>query len=123
MTQIIIETLRSHLSSELQRGDIDRVLASDEVDIITVVCPGLITTPGVAGQISASWVARGLSVGDILWRIRCLDQPDRLRQGYPNSHPRAAYPGAEPFLIHWKIKGVVNNSIRELLTTCAIMAV
>ena len=62
MTQIIIETLRSHLSSELQRGDIDRVLASDEVDIITVVCPGLITTPGVAGQIFGILGGAGINV-------------------------------------------------------------
>jgi bifunctional aspartokinase / homoserine dehydrogenase 1 len=49
--EAVIHTLRSHLSLELQRGDIDQIQASDEVDIITVVCPGLRSVPGVAGQI------------------------------------------------------------------------
>jgi aspartate kinase len=49
--EVIIKTVKLHLSSDFQRGDIDRVFASEEVDIITVICPGLRTTPGVAGQI------------------------------------------------------------------------
>ena len=47
----VIRSLQTHLSAEFQRGDIDRAVPSDDVDIITVVCPGLRTTPGVAGQI------------------------------------------------------------------------
>jgi bifunctional aspartokinase / homoserine dehydrogenase 1 len=47
----VIHSLKAHLALELQRGDIDQVQASDEVDIITVVCPGLRSVPGVAGQI------------------------------------------------------------------------
>lgn len=48
---VIMDTLRDHLRQEIQRDDIDRVFASEEVDIITVICPGLRTTPGIAGQI------------------------------------------------------------------------
>lgn len=47
----VIETVKSRLFQEFQRGDIDRIFASDNVDIITVICPGLRTTPGIAGQI------------------------------------------------------------------------
>lgn len=47
----VIDTLHTHLRHDFQRGDIDRAYASDDVDIITVICPGLRTTPGVAGQI------------------------------------------------------------------------
>jgi bifunctional aspartokinase / homoserine dehydrogenase 1 len=46
-----MQTVQAHLSADIQRGDIDRVSASDDVDIITVICPGLRVTPGVAGQI------------------------------------------------------------------------
>lgn len=65
---LIIKTIQSHLSSDFQRGDIDRVFASDDVDIITVICPGLRTTPGVAGQIfgtlgSANINVLGISFG------------------------------------------------------------
>jgi len=47
----VIHSLESHLALELQRGDIDQVQVSGEVDIITVICPGLRTVPGVAGHI------------------------------------------------------------------------
>jgi bifunctional aspartokinase / homoserine dehydrogenase 1 len=58
----VIQTVQTHLSSEFQRGDIDRVYASDEVDIITVVCPGLRSTPGVAGQIFGILGSAGINV-------------------------------------------------------------
>jgi bifunctional aspartokinase / homoserine dehydrogenase 1 len=48
---VVMQTVQAHLSADIQRGDIDRVSASDDVDIITVICPGLRVTPGVAGQI------------------------------------------------------------------------
>jgi aspartate kinase len=47
----VIRALRAHLGAEFGRGDIERADASEEVDIITVVCPGLRGTPGVAGRI------------------------------------------------------------------------
>ena len=64
----VIRTLKTHLGAEFQRGDIDRVIASDDVDIITVICPGLRATSGVAGQIfgvlgSAEINVLGISFG------------------------------------------------------------
>ncbi len=58
----VIDTIQQHLRDELQRGDIDRVFASDDVDIITVICPGLRTTPGVAGQIFGILGTAGINV-------------------------------------------------------------
>jgi aspartate kinase len=58
----VIDTLRAHLGHDIQRGDIDRVFASDDVDIITVICPGLRTTPGVAGQIFGVLGAAAINV-------------------------------------------------------------
>lgn len=64
----IIGTVKNHLSHDFQRGDIDRIHASDDVDIITVICPGLRTKPGIAGQIfgilgSANINVLGISFG------------------------------------------------------------
>jgi aspartate kinase len=49
--QDVIDILHLQLENEFKREDIDRVIVSDDVDIITVVCPGLRTTPGISGQI------------------------------------------------------------------------
>ena len=51
MSGVVIQTIRAHLSGDFQRGDIDRVYASEEVDIITIIAPGLRTIPGIAGRI------------------------------------------------------------------------
>lgn len=58
----IMKTVQAHLSNDFQRGDIDRVFASDDVDIITVICPGLRTKPGVAGQIFGALGAAEINV-------------------------------------------------------------
>jgi bifunctional aspartokinase / homoserine dehydrogenase 1 len=58
----VIHSLQSHLALEFQRGDIDQVQTSDEVDIITVVCPGLRFVPGVAGQIFSTLGNTGINV-------------------------------------------------------------
>jgi aspartate kinase len=50
-TESIIETVKMHLKADFLRGDIDRINASDEVDIITIIAPGLRTIPGIAGSI------------------------------------------------------------------------
>jgi aspartate kinase len=50
----VLQALHRDLKQEFQRHDIDRADASEEVDIITLVCPGLRLTPGVAGQIFSS---------------------------------------------------------------------
>jgi bifunctional aspartokinase / homoserine dehydrogenase 1 len=60
--QVVMETVQAHLSADIQRGDIDRVYASDDVDIITIICPGLRTTPGVAGQIFGVLGSAGINV-------------------------------------------------------------
>jgi bifunctional aspartokinase / homoserine dehydrogenase 1 len=43
--------LQARFDEEIVRGDIDRVVASDDVGVITVVSPGLRSTPGIAGLI------------------------------------------------------------------------
>ncbi len=58
----VIHTIESHLSNDFLRGDIDRVIASDDVDIITVICPGMRTTPGIGGQIFGVLGKTGINV-------------------------------------------------------------
>jgi len=58
----VIRVLRSHLSAEFARGDIERADPSEEVDIITVVCPSLRSTPGVAGKIFGTLGEAGINV-------------------------------------------------------------
>jgi aspartate kinase len=58
----IMETVKAHLSHDFLRGDIDRVFASEDVDIITVICPGLRSTPGVAGKIFGVLGRAGINV-------------------------------------------------------------
>lgn len=58
----VIQTIHEHLNHDIQRGDIDRVFASEDVDIITVICPGLRTTPGIAGQIFGVLGQAGINV-------------------------------------------------------------
>ncbi len=47
----VVSAVESAFASELLRRDIDRIWASDEVVIVTVVGSGLIHTPGIAGKI------------------------------------------------------------------------
>jgi aspartokinase/homoserine dehydrogenase 1 len=47
----VITALQSEFENELTRRDIDRVWATGEVVIITVVGAGMINTPGIAGRI------------------------------------------------------------------------
>lgn len=62
LVPLVINTLENHLRHDLQRGDIDRAFASDDVDIITVICPGLRVTPGVAGSIFGVLGGAGINV-------------------------------------------------------------
>jgi bifunctional aspartokinase / homoserine dehydrogenase 1 len=50
-TQRVIESLDDEFQRELIRRDIDRVWATEEVAIITVVGSGMRNTPGIAGKI------------------------------------------------------------------------
>jgi aspartate kinase len=54
--------LEAAFSAELSVHDVDRVWATDEVAIITVVGEGMIHTPGVAGKIFGVLGERGLNV-------------------------------------------------------------
>jgi len=47
----VVSAVQAEFSHELQRRDIDRVWASEEVVIISVVGAGMIHTPGVAGRV------------------------------------------------------------------------
>ncbi|HSV86013.1 MAG TPA: aspartate kinase [Levilinea sp.] len=58
----VIHSLECHLAMELQRGDIDHIQASGEVDIITVICPGLRSVPGVAGQIFSTLGGKSINI-------------------------------------------------------------
>jgi aspartate kinase len=50
-TDIVLDALQKNFSIELSERDIDRVWATDEIAIITVVGAGMRHTPGVAGKI------------------------------------------------------------------------
>jgi aspartate kinase len=50
-SQVVMSALEQAFSNELQRRDIDRVWASAEVVIITIVGAGMSHTPGIAGRI------------------------------------------------------------------------
>lgn len=61
----VIHSLETHLSREFERGDIDRVLTSEDVDIITVICPALRFTSGIAGKIFGVLGEAGINVQGI----------------------------------------------------------
>lgn len=58
----ILKALHTHLGDEFRHRDIENASTSEEVDIITVVCPKLRTTPGIAGQIFSCLAAAGINV-------------------------------------------------------------
>jgi len=58
----VIASLESVFERELVHRDIDRVWATDEVVIVTVVGAGMRNTPGIAGRIFSSLGARGVNV-------------------------------------------------------------
>jgi aspartate kinase len=53
-TDQVIAALEKAFASELAQQDIDRIWATDEVVIITVVGTGMIHTPGIAGRVFTS---------------------------------------------------------------------
>lgn len=58
----VLAALESTFAAELSVQDIDRVWATDEVAIITVVGEGMIHTPGVAGHVFSALGGRGINV-------------------------------------------------------------
>ncbi|NPV57231.1 MAG: aspartate kinase, partial [Anaerolineae bacterium] len=61
-TAAVIEKLKSSFAAEIASKDIDRVWATDEVGIITVVGAGMQSTPGVAGRVFSSLGNRQVNV-------------------------------------------------------------
>lgn len=61
-TRQVIDSLEVAFASELERRDIDRIWATGEVVIVTVVGSGMRNTPGVAGQIFNSLGSQGVNV-------------------------------------------------------------
>ncbi len=60
--QIVIEAIRAAFIQEIASRDIDRVWATQEVGIITVVGSGMRSTPGVAGRVFSALGTSGLNV-------------------------------------------------------------
>ena len=62
MVKDVLQALHRDLHQEFDRRDIDQAYASEDVDIITLVCPGLRSTPGIAGQIFGRLGLAGINV-------------------------------------------------------------
>ncbi len=58
----VLAALEATFAAELADGDIDRVWATGEVSIITVVGVGMIHTPGVAGRLFTALGSSGVNV-------------------------------------------------------------
>ncbi len=58
----VTKAVEEAFKEELQRQDIDRVWASDEVSIITVVGAGMRNTPGISGRIFTALGANNVNV-------------------------------------------------------------
>jgi len=58
----VVSSLEDAFAPELQRGDIDRVISTSEVTIITAVGAGMRTTPGVAGRIFTALGEHGVNI-------------------------------------------------------------
>ncbi|MCI0518919.1 MAG: aspartate kinase [Chloroflexi bacterium] len=58
----VAAALEAAFENELARGDIDRIWASQEATIITVVGAGMRNTPGIAGRIFSALGARRVNV-------------------------------------------------------------
>ena len=59
---VVLDALQKNFSSELYERDIDRVWATDEIAIITVVGVGMRHTPGVAGKVFSQLGNNGVNV-------------------------------------------------------------
>ena len=67
--------LERDLAEEIRRGNIDRVWATEEVTIVTTVCPGMRYRLGVAGtNLQRAGGCRGECAGDSARLFGCIDQ-------------------------------------------------
>ena len=62
MVKDVLQALHRDLHQEFERRDIDQASASEDIDIITLVCPGLRSTPGIAGQVFGRLGSAGINV-------------------------------------------------------------
>ena len=58
----VLQALHRDLHQEFERRDIDQATSSEDIDIITIVYPGLRSTPGIAGRIFSQLGAAGINV-------------------------------------------------------------
>jgi bifunctional aspartokinase / homoserine dehydrogenase 1 len=61
-TEQVLDALNKTFTSELAQRDIDRIWATQEVVIITVVGVGMIHTPGIAGRVFSALGRAGVNV-------------------------------------------------------------
>ncbi|MGB9672673.1 MAG: aspartate kinase [Anaerolineales bacterium] len=61
-TALVLQGLNEAFSRELSTKDIDRIWATEEVVILTIVGSGMRNTPGVAGKIFSKLGANGINV-------------------------------------------------------------
>lgn len=60
--EIVLRSLNDAFSRELATRDIDRIWATDEVVIVTIVGAAMRSTPGIAGRIFGKLGSRGINV-------------------------------------------------------------
>ena len=58
----VVQAVETAFKEELDRQDIDKVWASDEVGIITIVGAGMRNTPGISGKIFSALGAKNVNV-------------------------------------------------------------
>lgn len=58
----VVQAVEAAFKEELQQRDIDRVWASDEVSIITIVGAGMRNTPGISGRIFSALGSKNVNV-------------------------------------------------------------
>jgi aspartate kinase len=61
-TNTVLEAIRRELRAELERRDVDRVWAREDVVIITTVGAGMRGTPGVAARVCSALAERGINI-------------------------------------------------------------
>jgi len=60
--QIVVDALEEEFRQEIDRRDIDRISASDDCAIVTVVGAGMRSTPGIAGKVFSAVGAESVNV-------------------------------------------------------------
>lgn len=58
----VLGALQKELEEDIRRGDIDHIESSEAVEIITVVSPGMRSSPGVTGRIFSKLGSEGVNI-------------------------------------------------------------